>query len=160
MIRIIVLILIFLLGVESEAIIIPEELSAGHLPNEFNIEIGQKDNLISFEIKLDWFWEITTDANNKVDSSFSVPYNFQTILEIKDNGQLVTRLPVGLKLFSKNPGYYFEVSKIYLESSKFTLIIHSTNNLVPYASQYWFNLKKMYDGLKAIEENKAVENGK
>ena len=118
--------------------------------NRFNIEIGQRDGLITFEVKYAEFWKINLDSIGKVDSTFSVPYNFQTILEIKDHDRVILRSPIWLKFLSKNPGCYFEVSKEYLEYSKFTLIISSTNGMAS-ADIFWFNLKKMYDELMAIQ---------
>jgi len=92
------------------------------------------------------------DSTGKIDSAFSVPYYFQTIVEIRDKETLISRFPVWLKFFSKNPGYFFEVSKDFLEFSKFTLIINSTDRTKLVANSYWFNLKKMYDGIKAVEK--------
>lgn len=158
--RIVIILTLFLFCSNCPAITIDTELDANNIHNsKFNIEIGQRDELIAFEVKYAGFWEIKTDSTGKVDSTFSVPYNLQTIVEIRDNETLISRFPVWLRFLGKNPGYYFEVSKDFLEFSKFTLIIHSTNGMY-YAEIYWFNLKKMYDGLKAIEETKGDGDGK
>lgn len=154
MMRKLFLLILFLFSSNCTAKSLIIELDANNIHgNRFNIEIGQRDELITFEVKYADFWKINVDSVGKVDSTFSVPYNFQTILEIKDHDRVILRSPIWLKFLSENPGYYFEVSKDYLEYSKFTLTIHSINGMAS-ANIYWFNLKKMYDGLKAIEEEK------
>ena len=142
MIKYILTLFILLLSINGFGRSLIYELNPKSLKPEFQLEINENDSLVEFQVK----WDKYPDNANRI----------RAYLELKDANRSLLFTDIAVNVGANN-SFSFHVAHDLMNNSKFTIMIISSESKA--ADLYWFNLKKMYVGLKANEKDEGENNG-
>jgi len=140
------------------------ELTIEGIPNEgFKIEVIEKGGMIYFKVWWKGIQEIPINEDESraiyvlkppdvwekvetTDTVFVLPKFTAAYLEIGDGDKVVSKSPLGFGI-NRTAFFSFGLAREYMEYSTFSLIMGAGKNIPSY-DKWWFNLGKMYEGLK------------
>lgn len=132
----------FLFYATSFGISFVNELTAKQIKKTDSvITVLENNKMVTFKFRWTHFKIIPTGD----DTIYAVPPNTIVELIIKDGDEVQVKSSVGVSPGYGQPYFYFEVAKELLDNSTFSVTLYHGRMLS--MDRWWFNLKKMYEGL-------------